>query len=169
MTAHEPVIAAAGSRREGRERILALLYEAETKDLDLTEVVDGLPLPLTGYARSLVDGLSDLSSIDELIDDASHRWKLSRMPAVDRALLRMGTFELVQRLDVPPNVIISEAVELAAEYSTDGSSRFVNGVLARLASELRPGEANVDSADLDGTDLHGTSHADVEPHEREPG
>ena len=152
MSSHEPAVAAAGSRREGRERILSLLYEAETKEVGLAELVAALPLPLTGYAATLVQGLDDEQSVvDELIDDASHRWKLSRMPAVDRALLRMGTHELLRRLDIPASAVISEAVELAAEYSTDGSSRFVNGVLARLAIELRPDEPNAvqDLEDLD--------------------
>ncbi len=133
-------VAAAGSRREGRERLLGLLYEAEVKGQTMAEVIEALPLPLKGYAGQLAPALSTgVGEIDARIEDASHHWKLARMPAVDRALLRMATFELAERPDIPPGAIISEAVELAAEYSTDASSKFVNGVLARLAAELRPG------------------------------
>ena len=142
MADHDGSVAAAGSRREGRERILGLLYEAESKGVPLETVVAGLPLPLTGYAAQLAPQLSSsLAMVDQRIEAASHRWKVARMPAIDRAILRMATFELAERPDVPSGAIISEAVELAGEYSTDSSSRFVNGVLARLAGELRPHEA----------------------------
>jgi len=147
-----PAVAAAGSRREGRERLLGLLYEAEAKDQTVAELIEELPLPLKGYAAQLAPALgSGVPDIDARIEDASHHWKLARMPAVDRALLRMATFELAERPDIPPGAIISEAVELAAEYSTEASSKFVNGVLARLAAELRPNEDIPDVIiDLDG-------------------
>ncbi len=109
--------------------------------MDLGELVAEQPLPLTGYARQIIDALaSSLDDIDDRLEEASHHWSVSRMPAVDRALLRLGIFELEQRPDIPAGAVISEAVELAAEYSTDSSSRFVNGVLARVAAELRPDE-----------------------------
>lgn len=137
----EPAVAASGTRREGRERVLGLLYEADLKGVALDELVGDLPLPVRGYAGSIAAEIGPvMSSIDALIEEASHRWKLARMPAVDRALLRMATYELAHRPDVPAGAIISEAVELAASYSTESSSRFVNGVLARLASDLRPDE-----------------------------
>jgi N utilization substance protein B len=65
------------------------------------------------------------------------------MPALDRALLRIGVFELLYRPDVPTGVAISEAVELAQQFSTDESSRFVNGMLARIAEAVRPEEEQV--------------------------
>lgn len=140
-TGDEPAVAPAGSRREGRERVLGLLYEAESKGIPLTELVDALPLPLTGYAKQITGDLAaSMDTIDTRIEDASHHWSVARMPAIDRALLRMGVYELEFRDDVPAGVVINEAVELAGEYSTDSSSRFVNGVLARLARELRPDE-----------------------------
>ena len=142
----DAVVAAAGSRREGRERILGLLYEAETKGAALGEVIDDLPIALTGYAAQIAGALGEgLDEIDELIEEASHHWSVSRMPAVDRALLRMATFELAHRADIPVGAVISEAVDLAAEYSTDSSSRFVNGVLARLAGDLRPDEPTINA------------------------
>ncbi len=149
--ADETAVAAVGSRREGRERVLGLLYEAESKGVELDDVVAKLPLPLTGYAAELLVGLGDhLEQIDEMIENASHRWKVARMPAVDRALLRMATFELAERPGVPAGVVIIEAVELAAEYSTDSSSRFVNGMLAALATQLRPDEPSAHGSDAPG-------------------
>ncbi len=137
----EPTVAPAGSRREGRERLLGLLYEAEIKGIGLDELVAGLPLPLRGYAAQLAAGLAEhIDELDPLIEEASHRWSVSRMPSVDRAVLRMATYELLHRPDIPSGAVISEAVDIAGQYSTDASSRFVNGVLARLAAELRPGE-----------------------------
>ncbi len=137
-------VAAPGSRREARERVLGLLYEAESKGTELSDVIDGLPLPLTGYASQIAEAIgSDLTALDHLINDASHHWSVPRMPAIDRALLRMATFELRDRTDIPAGAVISEAVELAGEYSTDSSSRFVNGILGRLATDLRPDEPNV--------------------------
>jgi N utilization substance protein B len=144
MAPDKPV-AAIGSRREGRERILGLLYESESKGVPLAELIADLQLPLTGYAAQIAGGVGDeLDDLDELIARTSHHWSVKRMPAVDRALLRMATYELRSRPDIPAGAIISEAVEMASEYSTDASSRFVNGVLARLAGELRPDETTTD-------------------------
>jgi N utilization substance protein B len=76
--------------------------------------------------------------IDGLIVRLAPDWPLDRMPAVDRAVLRLGIYELSQRPDVPTAVILDEAVELAKRSSTEESGRFVNGVLAAAARELRP-------------------------------
>lgn len=137
----EASVAGVGSRREGRERVLGLLYESETKGISLDVLVQSLPTPLAGYSAQAADGLCEtLDELDEILEQASHHWSVARMPAVDRALLRLGTWELLHRPDIPSAAVISEAVELAGEYSTDASSRFVNGVLARLAVEYRPDE-----------------------------
>lgn len=127
-----------GTRREARERALALLYEAEQKGLDpLAQVIDDLPVPLEEFAGSLVVGVSDhLAELDEVIGRFAVGWTVVRMPAIDRALLRLATFELAHT-DVPVGACISEAVELAKRYSTDDSPGFVNGLLSRLATELR--------------------------------
>lgn len=127
-----------GTRREARERALALLYEAESKGLvPLASVLDTLPLPPEPFAGELVVGVSDhLAELDELIGRFSRSWRIDRMPAIDRALLRIGTYEL-GHTDVPVGACISEAVELAKRYSTDDSSSFVNGLLGRIATELR--------------------------------
>lgn len=127
-----------GTRRESRERALALLYEAEQKGLEsLGAVIDDLPLPPEPFAGQLVMGVSDhLGELDELIGRFSVGWTVQRMPAIDRALLRLGAYELAYT-DVPVGACISEAVELAKRYSTDDSHTFVNGLLSRLATELR--------------------------------
>jgi N utilization substance protein B len=128
-----------GTRRESRERALALLYEAEQKGLaPMADVIDLLPVPPEPYAAELVVGVSDhLAELDELIGRYSVGWTVVRMPAVDRTLLRLATYELAHT-DVPVGACISEAVELAKRYSTDDSHTFVNGLLSRLAAELRP-------------------------------
>jgi N utilization substance protein B len=76
--------------------------------------------------------------LDELLARHSHHWELHRMPMIDRTLLRVGAFELGHRPEVPTAVVLNETVELAKRYSTDDSGRFVNGVLAAVAAELRP-------------------------------
>lgn len=147
-----------GSRRASRERALELLYEAETKGDTVTAVLANLPLTTDAYAEAVVRGVeARQDELDALIDDASHHWRLTRMPAVDRALLRLGTWELAHRPDVPTGVILAEAVELAGEYSTEGSAKFVNGVLSRLATDLRPGdpgEAAAGAGDAVGSGAH---------------
>jgi N utilization substance protein B len=129
-----------GTRREARERALALLYEAEQKGLDpLSTVLDALPLDPEPFAAELVCGVSDhIDELDELLGRYAKGWTVTRMPAIDRNLLRIGTWELGWS-DVPVAVVISEAVELAKRYSTDDSHTFLNGLLARLATELRAG------------------------------
>ena len=128
-----------GTRREARERALSLLYEAEAKDLSVGDVLAELPLPADEFAVDLVNGdVRDKGRIDELIGRYSIDWTLDRMPVVDRTLLRLAIYELLDRPDVPTAAILSEAVELAKAYSTEDSGRFVNGVLASVAAELRP-------------------------------
>jgi N utilization substance protein B len=87
-----------------------------------------------------VRGVEEHSAdVDALLRKFSEHWALERMPAVDRAVLRLGAYELGWERDVPSAVVISEAVELAKQYSTKDSGRFVNGLLSRIAEELRPG------------------------------
>ncbi len=82
-----------------------------------------------------------MSSIDALLTEHAKGWTLARMPALDRAALRMGTAELITRADVPTAVVLNETVELASRFSTDDSGRFVNGLLAKIATEVRgPGD-----------------------------
>ncbi len=130
-----------GSRREARERALSLLYEAEVKGETPDQVLDALPLAPEPFAADLVSGVGEhREEVDALIRRFAKGWSLERMPAIDRTLLRIATYELGHRTDVPTGAVISEAVELAKRYSTDDSGKFVNGLLARIAKELRPGE-----------------------------
>ena len=130
---------ATASRREQRERVLELLYEAEAKSLPVGQVLAELPLPPDDFVVDLVEGVERrVVDIDLLIARHAIDWTLERMPVVDRTLLRVATFELLDRPDVPTGAVISEAVELAKQYSTDDSGRFVNGVLAAVAAEVRP-------------------------------
>ncbi len=126
-------------RREARERALGLLYEAETKHTTCAAIVDALPVAPDPYATTLATGVDDdLGTIDALLSDHAKGWTLERMPAVDRAVLRMATYELLHQPDVPVAVAISEAVELAQQFSTDESGRFVNGLLSAVAKQTRP-------------------------------
>jgi N utilization substance protein B len=127
-----------GTRREARERALSLLYEADSKQLAPSRVVAELPVAPDRFVVDVVLGVeADQARIDELISAHAIDWSLDRMPVVDRALLRMATYELLARPDVPTGVVISEAVELATEYSTEESGRFVNGVLGTIAALIR--------------------------------
>jgi N utilization substance protein B len=88
--------------------------------------------------KELADGVEKgRTDIDALIASHSKGWTLERMPAIDRTILRIATYELVSRADTPVAVIIDEAVELAKRFSTDDSGRFVNGVLAAVARSVR--------------------------------
>ncbi len=127
------------TRREARERALSLLYEAESKQAQPSAVLAELPVAPDPYVVDVVRGVeAERSRIDELVASHAIGWTVDRMPVVDRALLRMATFELLARPDVPTGVIISEAVELATQYSTEESGRFVNGMLATIATIVRP-------------------------------
>lgn len=130
---------AIGSRREARERALGLLYEADAKGESPAEVVDAQELEPDAFAADIVRGVGEhLAETDALITRFAKGWTIERMPVIDRTLLRMAIFELAHRPDVPTGAIISEAVELAKRYSTDDSGRFVNGMLGRIAEEVRP-------------------------------
>ncbi|HEV2360384.1 MAG TPA: transcription antitermination factor NusB [Acidimicrobiales bacterium] len=138
-TSPAPEEGAASRRRQARERALALLYEAEVRSVSGGEVLEALPTPADDYAVELVLGVDRLSErIDGLIGRHARGWALDRMPAMDRNILRMSSFELVDEPRVPVAVVIDEAVELARDYSTEESSRFVNGVLSAIAAEVRP-------------------------------
>ena len=126
------------TRREARERALGLAYEAELRGVDLSTILAEQAVRPDEYACRLVDGVAEHSDeIDALLRKYSEHWALERMPVVDRTLLRMSTFELGWVPDVPTASVITEAVDLAKQYSTKDSGRFVNGLLARLAEQLR--------------------------------
>lgn len=126
------------TRREARERALSLCYELDVKGIALDELLADLPAPPDSYAVELARGVEEHGEeLDALIRKFADRWALERMPVIDRNLLRMAVFELAHRPDIPVAVAISEAVELAKRYSTDDSGRFVNGMLGRIAEQVR--------------------------------
>ena len=101
-------------------------------------VLAELPAPPDDYTVTLVRGVGDHGAeLDELLRTYSERWAVERMPAVDRALLRIGSYELSWQPDLPVGVVIDEAVELARQYSTADSARFVHALLARIADHVR--------------------------------
>src|SRR5205085_6712535 len=111
----------------------------DAKAATVDEILAALPVEPDSYAVDIVSGVSEHAPrIDELITRLAPDWPLDRMPTVDRCVLRLGVYELAERPDVPTAVILDEAVALAKRYSTDESGRFVNGVLAAAAKELRP-------------------------------
>ena len=132
-------IDAIGSRREARETALGVLYAAEAQGRELLEVLTDRPVAPSSYVVEVVEGVAaTLDQWDEMIGRYAEGWRTDRMPAVDRALLRMAVYELCHRLDVPTAAVLSEVVDLAGEYSTERSSRFVNGVVSAVAAEVRP-------------------------------
>ncbi|MGC8462201.1 MAG: transcription antitermination factor NusB [Acidimicrobiales bacterium] len=130
------------SRRRSRERALALLYEADVKGEPVSTVVASLAVPPDEYAATLLRAVqAHGEEIDRLLGEVSEGWEVARMAVVDRNVLRLAAAELVAVPSTPTAVVLSEAVELATGYSTDESGRFVNGVLATVASRVRPDPA----------------------------
>ena len=131
------------ARSKARKRALDILFQSDVRGDDLaatlaTEAKRAASEPAREaswlYAREIIDGVIDnRDDIDEQIVTHAKDWKLDRMPAVDRAILRIGTWEVLHNPEVPTAVAIDEAVELAKEFSTDDSGAFVHGVLARIA------------------------------------
>ena len=132
------------ARTKARKRAVDLLFEAEQRGLNARDLLAerlAKPVteaPLNEYTAELVEGVvAHWTDINELLTTYSQGWALERMPSVDRAILRLGAFEVLYGTDVPEGVAISEAVELAKTLSTDESPKFVNGLLGRLA-EVKP-------------------------------
>ncbi|MEU2349954.1 transcription antitermination factor NusB [Modestobacter sp. NPDC049651] len=125
------------ARSKARKRAVDVLYEADLRSDDVLEVLrarvaDGNP-PVPDHTVRLVEGVvAQQPRIDELIEEHASGWSLDRLPDVDRAILRMATYELLWVDDVPDAVVIDEAVELAKALSTDDSPAYVNGVLGGI-------------------------------------
>ena len=115
------------ARSKSRKRALDILFESEQRSVPALDTL----------SARLDVGVANAERIDELLTTYSQDWSLDRMPAVDRAILRLATFELLWRDDVPDAVVIDEAVTLARSLSTDDSPGFVNGLLGRLL-DLKP-------------------------------
>ena len=138
MSARTSEVSLGPGRHEARERAVGLLYESEARELNAAELLEALPLEPAPYAVLAIEGIEAARpQIDALIDDHCEGWTVERLPNVDRAILRLGVWELLAQAEVPAAVVIDEAVELAKEYSTERSSSFVNGVLDAIATTVR--------------------------------
>ena len=127
-------------RRRAREGALAVLYSGDITEKNPSGIVEDGSYPaeevaLSDYAEALVSGVVDnLEEIDARLAATSENWSVDRMPVVDRVILRIAVYEMLYVDEVPVSVAINEAVELAKAYGgEDESSRFVNGVLGRIA------------------------------------
>ncbi|MHA3683232.1 transcription antitermination factor NusB [Leucobacter sp. HY1910] len=131
------------ARTKARKRALDMLFQADVRAEPIALIVAAESKRAASepdraaswlYAREIVDGVTDhREEIDELIVSYAQGWALDRMPHVDRSLLRIASWEILFNDEVPAAVAIDEAIELAKEYSTEDSSRFVNGVLGKIA------------------------------------
>lgn len=132
-----------GARTKSRKRALDILYGADVREESINQALaaeqarnDADPKRANSwpYARDIVIGITEHGDeIDELIETYSQGWPIARMPAVDRALVRIGLWEILYNDEVPNGVAIAEAVESAKIHSTDDSAGFINGLLARIA------------------------------------
>jgi len=131
------------ARSKARKQALDLLYETDIRGTNLVETLMSRDVPAEGpdarpireYTRDLVNGVSDnRRKIDELITTYAQGWDMDRLPAVDRNILRLGIYEILWSTSVPTSVAIDEALLLAKELSSDESSKYIHGVLGRIAS-----------------------------------
>jgi len=135
-----------GRRRKARELALQLLYELDLRgDEEVEPAIEEFwrrqeaAEDIRVFADTLVRGTkAHQAKIDELIARFAERWGLDRMAVVDRNILRAGLFELLWSGEVPPKVVINEALDIARKFSTEESTRFINGVLDRIRREVSP-------------------------------
>ena len=128
-------------RRLSRENCLQSLYSSDIARLEPASVIASFQLLDFGndessfafYKTLFTTAVANLEKIDSIIRGISLNWEIERMPAVDRAILRMAVCEMMVLGDTPPAVVIDEAIELAKKFSTDKSGKFINGVLDNIA------------------------------------
>ncbi len=137
-----------GSRRQGREAALQILYLIDIGQKALETIPPAVwseePLPpkVREFSRHLVEGvLEKKSTIDPLIKKYAENWDMHRMAAIDRSILRLASYEILHELETPINVIINEAVEIAKKLSTSESGKFVNGILDKIKLERVHGKS----------------------------
>lgn len=132
-------------RRKARELALQILFQADVGNLPIEEAMETTLSEVTdaddeirNYAAQLVRGVwEQKSNLDAQIQSVARNWTVERMAAIDRNLIRIALYEILNVPDVPYRVAINEAVELAKEYGTTESRRFVNGVLGALVRRLK--------------------------------
>ena len=127
-------------RSDARERALYLLYEAHSKGVAPADTIELQVIEPDAMTQELVTGVGEwLDTLDAHIATHAKGWTLARMPVLDLSVMRLAVYELLRRPDVPTAVVLNEAVE---RFSTDDSGRFVNGVLAAIAADVRPAPAD---------------------------
>ena len=139
------------ARSKARKRALDMLYIADVRQVPIAEILAeearraaAAPQRASSwpYAEQIVRGVDEsLHDIDALIEQHAVGWTLARMPVVDRAILRVATWELRENPEIPTAVAIAEAMDLASVLSTDDSAPFVNGVLGSIADDVRVRES----------------------------
>ena len=136
-----------GSRRHARELAFRVLFQCEASGDPYDETVeimidrDGSAAVVAAYVRRLVGAFeANAGAVERAIRSASDRWKLDRMAATDRSVLKLGVVELMFFDDVPARVALDEAVEIARKFGTEESGKFVNGILDKVARTYRVGE-----------------------------
>lgn len=131
------------ARSKARKQALDLLYETDIRGTNLIDTLNERDVPADGsdsrpireYTRELVEGVfENRRKIDELITTYAQGWDMDRLPAVDRNILRLGIYEILWATNVPTSVAIDESLDLAKELSSDDSSKYIHGVLGRIAS-----------------------------------
>lgn len=131
------------ARSKARKQALDLLYESDIRGSNLAQTLAARDIaeagtdarPIREYARELVNGIAEnRRKIDELITTYAQGWDMDRLPAVDRNILRLGIYEILWLKDLPTSIAIDEALTLAKELSSDDSSKYIHGVLGRIAS-----------------------------------
>ena len=130
------------ARGKARRRALEILFEAEARGTVATDGItarrESTEQVINPYTVEIVNGVvAEQERIDEFLSSYAQGWTLDRMPAVDRIILRVGTWELLFNDEIPDGVAVAEAVSMAKEMSTDASPDFVNGLLGRL-QQLKP-------------------------------
>ena len=132
-----------GARREGRELALQALYSLDLNPMDARESLrllrenSRVAAAVRGFAEELVAGVVEKrQELDRIIDEQSKNWAISRMTKVDLNILRLATFELLFRSDIPKSVTMNEAIEVAKKYGTEESPSFINGVLDVIAASV---------------------------------
>ena len=131
-------------RREAREFLLSALYRCEflpATPEELFEETD--PEDQRAYIETVYNGIRDRQhEIDRLIGEKTIGWKFERLALLDRNILRIGVYELLYFDDVPPEVALDEAVELAKKFGTEQARKFINGILDRIWKEHRESESS---------------------------
>lgn len=130
------------SRSKARKAALDLLYESDIRKSSAAELllkrVTEMEYEVREFTKELIDGIElNKRKIDELIATYAQGWDMDRMPVLDRNILRLSIFELLWSKSVPEAVAISEALELATNFSTEDSSNYINGVLSKVL-EIKP-------------------------------